>query len=815
MLFIVIDFFGEIADDFPEQAKMALDLSSNFSQQGSVDWVALSGGFLSISYGMLQRLSGSNLDPYTVSIGYVLGGQFRLSRSGKRNIQNALDNMKAFAGFQNVLWFGFGMKHPARKIAMVEQGVTLVALCAALSECFPYDTAAEILSDMVSLQSNLDMTPAVIEWLAVINACAGILSTTVFPLRAEKLMGLGADDKLADPTDIAKVLNAIGKITKGELVSITIHGGKEARWIGALAEWLFDLTVTITNEKGEVVHTNCSDDQIAQVNICSVSRIEHWEKGYRKPETEVKSLTIADTTFYIEAAARFWTENSGTLYQEQYYGGTMDTPIMNGRVPWESCLSAVFGVLFKDLMKQPDCVAKTISAAARIYAAIAAAEEGVPTSVLETNVLYVELSFGAAFIHNLLQCFSELLGIKPYLAQYSDAQTYDDAMKQYKRSVREIRKSCGCILCMSRPTKSQLAERKLAESKSDKRPAEVEKKEVNCQAVLMELILSLGRLLSVAECVDGLCPKFTGLRKLYNMRGEEISANSGKYLSEPPGLHRYRKSDMQPPRPAAFFAMDNFPAHMEQALCLFTGRTSEDLKTNHYYSSAISADGICIYLHILREIPDSPPKFAMLHVCPGQILFEGKKFTQLSDRRSFLKDAGRGNREQDLIMLACAAQGLISTVKLAVKQTVHQLFLNYDLFDYEGTDSGLHLPPYRVCERMLHNYRRVLCNHSSNSETDWGKGSDWGGYDVPELRAKFDPENCYKTWNMESTDLGRCAMVALYDEIMPRSCIVVVRDTECLSCCRQIWDKTMEAFKTENILVVNKPDPNRPVWKGV
>ncbi|KFY43900.1 hypothetical protein V494_01776 [Pseudogymnoascus sp. VKM F-4513 (FW-928)] len=680
---------------------MALERSDSFSQQGSVDWVALSGGFLSISYGMLQRLSGSNLDPYTVSVGCVLGDQFRLSRRGKKNVQNALDNMKAFAGYQNVLWFGFGMKHPARKIAMADQGVTLVALCAALSECFPYDTAAEILSDMISLQSNLDMKPSVSEWLSVINSCAGILSTTVFPLRAEKLMGLGVDDKLTEPKDIAKVLNAIGRITKGDLVSITIHGGKEARWIGAVAEWLFGLTVTITNDEGEIVHTSCPGDQVAQVTICSVSRLEHWEKGYRKRENGISSLTIADTTFYIEAAAKFWSENSSMPYQKLHCGGTMDTPIMNGRVPWENCLSTVFGVLFRDLMKQPACVANAISAAARVYAAIAAAEEGVPTGVLETNVLYMESSFGAAFVHNLIQCFSELSEIKPHLAQYSDDQTYAEAMKQYKTSLREIRTSCGCTLCMGRSTPSQLAEIKLAESKPDKPAAKAEKKEVNCQAVLIELILRLGRLLSVVECAEGLYPKFTGLRKLYNMRGDEIKAKSGKYIPEPPGVHRYRKSDLQPPKLAAFVSMDNFPAHIEQALCLFTGRTSEDLKINLSYSSAISADGICVYLHILREIPDSPPKFAMLHVCPGQILFEGKKFTQLSDRRPFLENPGRGNREQDVIMLACAAQGLINTVKLAVKQTVHQLFLHYDLFDYEGTDSGLHLPPYRVCERML------------------------------------------------------------------------------------------------------------------
>ncbi|ELR04931.1 hypothetical protein VC83_02819 [Pseudogymnoascus destructans] len=464
---------------------MALQLSSNFSQQGSVDWVALSGGFLYISKEILQRLSGSSLDPYTVAVGHALGSQFRLSSKGRVNMQKALDNMNAYAGLQNVLWFGFGVKHPARAIGTTEQGTTLVALCAALAECFPHETAAEILNDMVLLDSNLDMTPSVGEWLALIKSCAGILSTTIFSVRAEKLMGLENSDKPADPTDIATVLNAIGKITKHGWVSITIHGGKEARWIGALAEWLFGLTITITNNQDEVVYTSCPDGQISQVNICSQSRHDPLHPEYRVPRTRNKSLEIADRTFYIEAVNEVLTKAPG----HKPYGGEMDTPTMNGRVRWENCLYAVFGVLFKELMKRPDRVASVVNAAARIYSAIATAEEGVPIGVLETNVLYVESSFGPAFIHNLLQWFPELLAIKQYLDQDSDTQTYKDAASKYRVSLKDIRDDCGCRLCAGLDT-------------------EAKEKEVNCQVVLVELILRIGRLLSVVDCAEGLYPKF-------------------------------------------------------------------------------------------------------------------------------------------------------------------------------------------------------------------------------------------------------------------------------------------------------------------
>ncbi|OBT90809.1 hypothetical protein VE02_00645 [Pseudogymnoascus sp. 03VT05] len=769
---------------------MALELSSTFSQQGSVDWVALSSGFLSISKEILQRLSGSSLDPYTVAVGHALGSQFRLSSKGRVNMQKALDNMNAYAGLQNVLWFGFGVKHPARAIGTTEQGTTLVALCAALAECFPHETAAEILNDMVSLDSNLNMTPSVGEWLALIKSCAGILSTTMFSVRAEKLMGLENCVKPANPTDIAMVLNAIGKITKHEWVSITIHGGKEARWIGALAEWLFGLTVTITNNQDEVIYTSCPDGQISQVNIYCESRHDNPHPDYRAPKKINKSLEISDRTFYIKAVHEVVHRGLGF----KPFGGEMDTPAMNGRVRWENCLYTVFGVLFKELMKRPDRVASVVSAAARIYSAIAIAEEGVPIGVLETNVLYVESSFGTAFIHNLFQWFPELLPIKQYLDQDSDTQTYKDAASKYRVSLKDIRDDCGCKMCAGLDTRGR-------------------EKQVNCQVVLVEVILRIGRLLSVVDCAEGLYPKFTGFCKLYNMRGNELRDNPKKYLSDPPGVHRYRLSDLKVPKMAQLVAMDNFPSHMEHALCLFTGRTSNELNSDFSTSPAISVDGICIYLRILCEIPNNPEMFAMLHICPGQILHQGKRFTQLTDRpeRAMPLHRKAGFKKGEDLLL-CAMQGAITSVKLAVRETVNQLYLHYDLFLSDGDAAGMHLQPYTVSQWMLTSYRRLSCSHSSTSVTGWGDGSDWDESEVAELQYKHDDENHYESWNMQSTDLGRCAVVGLYGGHCT-NCVLIVRDAECLLCCRKVWSETREVFKAETIIIVDKPDPHRPMRK--
>ncbi|KFY67743.1 hypothetical protein V496_01417 [Pseudogymnoascus sp. VKM F-4515 (FW-2607)] len=799
--------FGEIADVLAVQAKMALEPSSNFSQQGSLDWVSLSTNFVSLSYGMVQRLSGSNLDLHTLNIGCILGGKFQLSRNGQRNISKALEEMKAYAGLQNVLWFGFGMKHPARVVGMTQQGSMLVALCAALSECFPHETAAEILSDMASLEDSLDMTPSPTEWLALIKSCAGILSKTVFPIRAETLMGLETDNKPADTTDIAKVLSAIAKITKNEWVSITIHGGKEARWIGALAEWLFDLTVTVTNEQDEIVYTSCPEGQFSQVNICSVIRPFPGEGASPTRRTGEKMLELADRTFYIDIASHFWEKEP---YRPHCVGGRMETPVMNGRVAWKTCLSVVFGVLFKDLMKSPGCVGKMISSAARVYACISAAEEEVETAVLENNMLYAEASFGAGFVHNLLYWFPELSEFEPYLDQDSNIQTYREALKTYRISLKELRKICDCVMC------------------NTTRPIRGKQPTVNCQVVLIELILRLGRLLSITECAEGLCPKFTGLRKLYNMRAGEHRAASPEgpaegYYPDPPGLHRYRREDLKPPKKTAFVVMDNFPSHMEHALCLFTGHTSKDLNSDFSSSPAVSIDGVCIHLHILREIPGSPPDFAMLHVCPGQILHEGKKFSQLTDRHLRSKNNGWDKMKVTTALLACAIPDIIGSVKLAVRQTVNQLYLHYDIFYCDDVPTGLQLRPYSLCESMLYSYRRLHCGHSSASETDWGEGLGWDSpyndtinHPKPELLHKWDEENRYITWNMtQSTFFGRCAVVQNHRELVDHgNSLLIVRDGECLSCCRKIRDMTVEAYKAEHLVVVAGPDPRHSLKKS-
>lgn len=122
--------------------------SDKFPQQGQVDWATVSKSTISFSVGVLARLSAASIDPYTVPIGHWIGSSFHLSKTGRRNLEQALNNLHSCTGFGDALWFGFGIKHVVRGLSTTEQGATLVALCASLIGCFPQDDAAEVLAHL-------------------------------------------------------------------------------------------------------------------------------------------------------------------------------------------------------------------------------------------------------------------------------------------------------------------------------------------------------------------------------------------------------------------------------------------------------------------------------------------------------------------------------------------------------------------------------------------------------------------------------------------------------------------------------------------
>ena len=122
-----------------------------FAQQGTVDWVALSNASAHFSIGVLARLSKAGIDPFTLQMGRAICADFTLSASVQQSLTDAIQKVKKYGSYGNVIWFGFGIKHIITDLSETEEGLACVSLCAALSTIYDNMYSAQVLRDLSGL----------------------------------------------------------------------------------------------------------------------------------------------------------------------------------------------------------------------------------------------------------------------------------------------------------------------------------------------------------------------------------------------------------------------------------------------------------------------------------------------------------------------------------------------------------------------------------------------------------------------------------------------------------------------------------------
>lgn len=172
-------------------------------------------------------------------------------------MQDALNRLVSYRGIGDALWFGFGLRSLARTLGATASGRSLLALCAALGECFHEDFAASVLNHMVlAYNPPSRFVPSLNEWQQLVKACTGILAQSKFPILVDAFMRLAPrrsrlrealesrrcgrllEIECPPPRDMATILLALGMLVRNEYESITIDGGLGASWVAAIGEWM-------------------------------------------------------------------------------------------------------------------------------------------------------------------------------------------------------------------------------------------------------------------------------------------------------------------------------------------------------------------------------------------------------------------------------------------------------------------------------------------------------------------------------------------------------------------------------------------------
>ena len=295
--------------------------SSNFQQQGTVDWVELSGRSVNFSVAVLARLSKAGIDPFTLQVGRAICTNFSLDPIAQQRISEAIQALRNFRSYGDILWFGFGIKHVVTDLAETEQGLTLVALCAALSSTYHLLYGARVLRELCSLcKAPQAFSPAIRQWKILVELCSGILNSSHFALLLDGFRRLvqGGRNVSEDfkvkryPTTcsiLAEAIMTIAQLTTKRLASVTFTGGLDCIWLAAVAESIFSLDVIMYNSADVQVYRSRSLDQRPpQIKICYIEELTD-SKG-RNFVSEKMSLVPNGCTLFVRENG----DSIGTLH---------------------------------------------------------------------------------------------------------------------------------------------------------------------------------------------------------------------------------------------------------------------------------------------------------------------------------------------------------------------------------------------------------------------------------------------------------------------------------------------------------------------
>lgn len=308
----------------------------SFAQQGSVDWVALSNSSVQFSVAVLARLSRAGIDAFTLQFGRAICYNFSLEPHAQERIYDAIVKLKKYGSYKDIIWFGFGIKDVVTDLADTEEGLTLVALCAALATTYDSMYAAMVIRELCVLcKAPQSFTPAIRQWKTLVDLCSGMFANAHFTLVANGFRRLisGHSNHLVarhTPTTHAALAEAIlmlAKVSKGNLFSATFSGGIDCAWLAAFAEWVLSLKIAICDPSGSLIYRSGGVvDKPPQVTI-----VVHNIAGDAVQESLIKSkasfIPSGQILLQKDPALRGvnllnWQGSWSTILHDVFYGNT-------------------------------------------------------------------------------------------------------------------------------------------------------------------------------------------------------------------------------------------------------------------------------------------------------------------------------------------------------------------------------------------------------------------------------------------------------------------------------------------------------------
>ena len=664
----------------------------------------------------------------------VVLGTFQLSTKGEAHLNEALGKLRSFGSAGDLMYFGFGIKHIVRTLAESREGMTTVAICAAVAEVHSPEVSTLIIQDYTKLYAAGapgNLVPSYRQWEALVKSCSGVLAQSPFGLVFEFFSRFHPRlDKskvtCGNPKQVAQALDGLAKISSGLMKSMILEGNSECAFLAAIAQWLFDLRVVVQNTSGDIVYpsTEADADNYQLMIIFS----EDMETS--------RSVSRAGGAYYI----RGFHEISMSVGDDAHYA--------NGRVEWATALRHTFGSFASKLLQMPTILGALFGGAAKIY------------FLQVSNPRFGPEVSGRAFIDLACRTLPEIAFCRDSMDKAFEGSD-DDAYLDFEKSAAQLREVCGCNDVCSRTSRRRYV--------YDLRSVH------DCLWMIALSTIQLVRQVStIASIPADLRPKRRGLERLYGKL--RASASKPEIKDKPEEKDVY-----------LLHAFDEINI-LDLALIVFDYRQYNNEYTRQTLPemSVLSSGGTCFVLDGVLNLSSKPEQALRVHIIPGHIEWDGKIYEQVRDG----PEGGSGNVIPPMILPAAKARfeaqmQLIAslTTRAFVSEFHDGLRMSYEI---TSTSGYRNLAPRQLYNRLT---------RSSNGTSCFGKiCPPFNGLREEFLFTLCDEvlPFRYHRRDMEPLDVPKKPNIVLLGESQAASCMVlysyggrglILQDRECIACC--------------------------------
>ena len=288
------------------------------------------------------------------------------------------------------------------------------------------------------------------------------------------------------------------------------------------------------------------------------------------------------------------------------------------------------------MVDKPIILGDYLGGVARIYRAVATSEKNVSNLSCFHYLNYSDTSHGLGFVNTVISTFPELNSVKGLhdRMQHSVNITFDEAIRNVEHSILSLEALCICEYCTSEPEGSTLWPD-------------------NSRICLVGIAYAIRRIATVMSCVvqdfgsSGLHPAIRGIYE-FSALGKQPHSRNTKARGTMANYYKSNKTvdtNRIWTRPDFYWnalglrhqdgRMKDFGQHPLESVCLpLRGsiKKSEGMSLSDPQPfTAISRQGICCYMEVLKDLSCQAERLCRVHVLAGPIYCKNRRYDSVQD----------------------------------------------------------------------------------------------------------------------------------------------------------------------------------------